>query len=73
MLKADVIKHFGSQGATARALGLTKGAISQWPRIVPRGSAYQIEVVTHGKLRVDPDVYAVKAKSDVTRVADSAA
>jgi len=63
MLKSDVIRHFGGQGATARALGITKGAVSQWPDIVPRGSAYQIESITRGKLRVEPAVYATKKKS----------
>lgn len=64
MLKSDVIKHFGGQGATARALKITKGAVSQWPDIVPRGSAYQIEVITSGELRVDPDSYPAKKKPE---------
>lgn len=62
MLKSDVIAFFGSAAATGRALGITKGAVSNWPAIVPRGSAYQVEVVTRGKLRVDPAVYAVPKK-----------
>jgi transcriptional repressor of cell division inhibition gene dicB len=65
MLKSDVIKHFGGQGATARALGITKGAVSQWPDIVPRGSAYQVEVITAGKLRVDPAIYVAKKNPDL--------
>jgi DNA-binding transcriptional regulator YdaS (Cro superfamily) len=58
MLKSAVISHFGSAAAVARALGLTRGAVWQWPEIVPRSSAYHIEVVTGGQLRVDPSVYA---------------
>ena len=64
MLKSDVIRHFGGQGAVARALGITRGAVWQWPEIVPRGSAYQIEVITAGELRVDPDTYAPKKKPE---------
>jgi transcriptional repressor of cell division inhibition gene dicB len=57
MLKRDVIAHFGSQIAAARAIGLTKGAVSQWPRIVPLKSALRLQNVTHGELRVDMKVY----------------
>lgn len=64
MLKSDVIAFFGSAAAAGRALGMTRGAVSNWPEIVPRGSAYQVEVVTEGKLRVDPAVYISKKKPD---------
>ena len=63
MQKSDVIAHFGSMAATGRALGLTRGAISNWPELVPRGSAYQVEVVTGGKLKVDPADYDKTANS----------
>ena len=69
MLKSDVIRHFGGQGATARALGITKGAVWQWPEIIPRGSAYQVEVITGGALRVDPSVYATKKNPDSSATA----
>jgi hypothetical protein len=69
MLKTTVVAHFGSYAKAAAALGITKGAVSNWPDIVPRGSAYQVQVVTKGKLRVDPAVYAKKkfpASDDLT-------
>jgi DNA-binding transcriptional regulator YdaS (Cro superfamily) len=65
MLKDDVIAHFGSAVAVARALKITKGAVSQWPSIVPRGSAYQVQVITGGRLQVDPSDYPAKKKPDV--------
>lgn len=70
MLKSDVIAFFGSMAATGRALGITKGAVSNWPDIVPRGSAYQVEVVTKGELRVDPSVYVAGAKKKVAEPRD---
>lgn len=67
MLKTSVIRHFGDQAQTARALGITIGAVSQWPKVIPRGSAYQVEVVTGGKLRVDPRMYPPKKRPDLLR------
>lgn len=58
MLKSAAIAHFGSGAALARALGITKGAVSFWKKHVPEGRAYQIESVTNGVLRVDPKVYS---------------
>jgi transcriptional repressor of cell division inhibition gene dicB len=57
MRKSDVIEYFGSQVAVARALGLTKGAVHLWKKIVPYGRAVQIEAVTNQALRVDPKFY----------------
>jgi len=63
MKKADVIEHFGSQVATATALGVTKQAITTWADIIPEGVAYKVQVITKNKLKVDPAVYErLKAK-----------
>ncbi|HHQ4463516.1 TPA: Cro/CI family transcriptional regulator [Aeromonas veronii] len=48
------VKYFGSKAALARALGINKGAVSQWGEKVPKGRAYQIEVMTSGQLKADP-------------------
>lgn len=58
MLKSDVIAYFKSQQAVARALGVTKSAVSLWKQVIPEGRAYQIESLTRRALRVDPEVYA---------------
>jgi hypothetical protein len=60
MLKSDVIAYFGSAAEAGRQLGITRAAVSNWPDLVPRGSAYQVEVVTGGKLKVDPAHYDKK-------------
>lgn len=60
MRKADVIQHFGTQAAAARALGFTKSAVGQWGEVIPRGAAYIVQAVTKGKLRVDPAAYPPK-------------
>lgn len=53
MNKKDAINHFGSAAKLARALGLTRAAITLWPERIPIGRQYQIEVVTQGKLVAD--------------------
>lgn len=57
MLTKDVIKHFGSQILVARALGISRAAVSKWPKRVPQGSAYKIESITNGDLKVNPADY----------------
>ena len=62
MFKADVIRHFGSATKTAQALEISISAVSVWGKkrgdgLVPRGSAYKIQLVTGGLLRVDPALY----------------
>jgi len=58
MLKSVAIAHFGSRVALAKALGVTKGAVSLWGQVIPEGSAYKLESLTKGALRVDPQLYA---------------
>ncbi|MBL0654859.1 Cro/Cl family transcriptional regulator [Aeromonas caviae] len=51
MKKQDAIDHFGGAAKLAKALGCKPQAISQWRDHVPQGRAYQIEVLTGGKLK----------------------
>ena len=55
----DVVKHFGSEAEIAVALGRTRQAVNLWKHaeIIPLGVAYQLQVITAGKLRVDPSLY----------------
>lgn len=54
MKTADAIKHFGGANELAAALGVTRQAVSQWGEQMPVGRAYQVQVLTGGKLRADP-------------------
>lgn len=62
MRKIAVLKHFDPEGmtlmATATVLGISKQAVSQWGDIVPEAVAYKLQVITAGRLRVDPALYA---------------
>ncbi len=35
MYKKDVIDHFGTQRAVAKALGISDAAVSQWKEVIP--------------------------------------
>lgn len=54
MKKQDVLSHFGGVTKTANALGINKATVSCWGATIPKGRAYQIEVLTGGKLKADP-------------------
>ncbi|MDX7924074.1 Cro/CI family transcriptional regulator [Aeromonas media] len=54
MKKSDAIEYYGTATALARALGINKSAVSLWGDTIPKGRAYQIEVMTGGQLKADP-------------------
>ena len=53
MTKCDAIRHFGSQAALARALGITRAAVNGWGPTIPYVRQCQIQVVTRGALQAD--------------------
>lgn len=53
MTKTQVIKHFGSVSALAKALSVTYEAVRQWDD-VPELRQYQIERITKGALKAEP-------------------
>lgn len=57
MKTQEVIRHFGSQAAVARALGITSSAVNQWREVVPLATAARLEKITKGELVLDVDQY----------------
>jgi len=55
MTKDDVLKHFGSQQKVAEALGITQPSVANWDRHPPPLRQLQIEALTAGELRAEPD------------------
>ncbi|PTS80436.1 Cro/Cl family transcriptional regulator [Aeromonas sp. HMWF036] len=53
MKKEDAINYFGSAAELARSLNISEPAVSRWGDTIPKGRAYQIEVLTGGKLKAD--------------------
>lgn len=51
MKKEDVINYFGSPSKTAKALKISRQAVSQWPEIIPPIMAHLVELVSKGELK----------------------
>lgn len=66
MRKSDAVKHYRSQAAIARELGIGKAAVSKWPEKVPRPWAAELHVRTKGKLKFDPREYVAPAKPSMS-------
>ena len=51
----DLINHFGSQTAIAKAVGTSVQVVSAWKKKnrIPMGRQYEIQILTAGKLRAD--------------------
>lgn len=56
MTKDDAIAALGgTQAALAEALGMTQGSVSLWGEYPPPLRQLQIEALTGGKVRAEPD------------------
>lgn len=51
MKKTDAIKYFGNKANIAKALNIEPQAVYQWGEYVPKGRAFEIELMTKGKLK----------------------
>ena len=51
----ELLKYYKTYAAAARAINVTPPALHQWGFIIPKGRAYEYEVITNGKLKAyDP-------------------
>ena len=57
MRTIDAVHYFDVRLALAERRGITTQAVAKWGEAVPEGSAYKLQAVTNGRLRVDPSVY----------------
>jgi len=51
MTVRELIDYFGGISKMARTLGCTTQAIYAWGETIPRGRAYEIEVLTKGEVK----------------------
>ena len=54
MTKTEVVSHFGSLTAIAKALGLSVQAVQQWKETPPLAQQFRLEALTNGVLKVTP-------------------
>jgi DNA-binding transcriptional regulator YdaS (Cro superfamily) len=70
MRKAEAVKYFKSQSALARALGIEQPSVAAWGEYPPDLRQLQIERITDGKLKAEPECearvlgYELKRKTD---------
>ena len=62
MLKKDVLIFYGSQAAVATALECSRQWINQWPDVVPRASALELQYLTGGQLKMDRSLYGKRKR-----------
>lgn len=53
MKKADAVKYFKNASRLARALGISRVAVSKWGKEVPPLRAFELERLTNGELKAD--------------------
>lgn len=70
MYKKDIFSFFGYQGAIKKistALGISHSAVSQWPELIPKGAALELEKITNGALKCDLSVYKSRPRRNKRR------
>ncbi len=53
MKTEDAIKFYGSAAKLAKVLGISRQAVDNWGDTVPRGRAYELMVITGGRIRTN--------------------
>lgn len=62
MTTADAIKHFGSQYAISKALGIAQPSVCKWGECPPDLRQLQIESLTGGSLKAEKYILPTSEK-----------
>lgn len=62
MFKKDALRHYGSVGAIADALEISRIAVYQWDSVVPRGSAFELYVHSNRAIPIHREHYGLSAR-----------
>lgn len=54
----DAREYFGTYSAIAKALGISKGAVTQWDGEIPEVRQLELHKLTKGALRADAKILA---------------
>ena len=57
MRTQDAVDFYGNKAEVARALNIRRQAVVQWGELVPIARAFQLQVLSRGRLRAEPDDY----------------
>lgn len=61
MRTQDAVDHFGSQKAVAEALGIKQPSVAEWGEYPPDLRQIQLQAVTNGALKAEPECLQPKA------------
>jgi hypothetical protein len=64
MKKSEVIEYFGSAARTARAMRISRAAVTMWPDELGDNVSFKVELVTGGNLKSDE---TLRLESDRSR------
>jgi len=73
MLKATVIKHFGTQAAAAKFLNISPPAVHYWEEVIPERQALKLDRTTHGALAYDEAYYPTHSQTNQTEQSEKVA
>jgi predicted transcriptional regulator len=62
MTTSDAISLYRTQEKLAHALGITQAAVAMWGEYPPARRQMQLERITRGRLRAEPEVFNPKIK-----------
>lgn len=54
MTTEEVVAHYGSKAAVAKALSISKASVSGWGDEPPHGRQCELQILTKGKLKAAP-------------------
>jgi len=58
----EAVSHFGSVIKLAKILGVHRSAVYQWGERVPKGRAFELQILTGGTLRANGPAEARQRK-----------
>ena len=73
MRTEDAVRHFSTKAEVARALGITRASLTDWGELVPALRAAQLERITAGHLKFDPNEYLGRPGGRAARAANPSA
>ncbi|HBB7092739.1 TPA: transcriptional regulator [Escherichia coli] len=71
MFKDDVLRYFKKKRLVAEALGISHVAVVRWQAVIPKLRAMELDEITNGELKYNPELYKKKDTTRDKRKSDS--
>lgn len=60
MFKDDVLRYFKKKRLVAEVLGISHVAVVRWKSVIPKLRAIELDEITGGELKYNPELYKKK-------------